>query len=278
MISYSDALSAVFLEGCVPYIVERLINWRAIFVAQVDFHGAVFAWSSTMAGTDHASIPNPRCRIGYWNFHCVGLFPSISRCLSLCNHSNGPVSSDCVRHRTAFWESQAHRSFGIASNGLGVIGGSTSTLVALGGCTPESKPILPCISTNWYFGTDYVNSTLPHFCTRGVLRSPTMWLGIFLGGCVLLITLHIYNLSFVSRILTTLLMLYRVRGSILIGIFLTSIVSWPRPTPVTYFPYTKDGDALFHYFNKVVSFDGIRMTGNVLTVCQSQNLIIMRTN
>jgi len=75
-----------------------------------------------------------------------------------------------------------------------------------------------------------------------------MWLGIFLGG-----------------ILTTLLMLYRVRGSILIGIFLTSIVSWPRPTPVTYFPYTEDGDALFNYFKKVVSFDRIKMTGNVLT-------------
>jgi AGZA family xanthine/uracil permease-like MFS transporter len=68
-------------------------------------------------------------------------------------------------------------------------------------------------------------------------------------------------------------MIYRVRGSILIGIFLTSIVSWPRPTPVTYFPYTEDGDALFNYFKKVVSFDRITMTGGVLTVSQSQNLI-----
>jgi AGZA family xanthine/uracil permease-like MFS transporter len=68
-------------------------------------------------------------------------------------------------------------------------------------------------------------------------------------------------------------MLYRVRGAILIGIFLTSIVSWPRPTPVTYFPYTEDGDALFNYFKKVVSFDRIKMTGGVLTVSRSRNLI-----
>jgi len=86
---------------------------------------------------------------------------------------------------------------GLGSGGLGVIGGNTVNLVSLGGCKPE----------------DYVSSTLPGYCARGVLQSPTMWLGIFMGG-----------------ILTVLLMIYRIKGALLIGIFITSIISWPRPS------------------------------------------------
>ncbi|KAJ7668410.1 permease family-domain-containing protein [Mycena polygramma] len=119
---------------------------------------------------------------------------------------------------------------GLSSGGLGVIGGDTTNLVGLGGCLPEN-----------------MIDGLPGYCARGVLRSPTMWLGIFLGG-----------------ILTVLLMLYRVRGAILIGIFLTSIVSWPRPTAVTYFPHTDAGDALFDYFKQVVTFHRIQKVGNVI--------------
>jgi len=47
------------------------------------------------------------------------------------------------------------------------------------------------------------------------------------------------------------------RGSILIGIFLTSIISWPRSTAVTYFPHTEAGDALFDFFKRVVAFHNI---------------------
>ncbi|KAJ6495581.1 permease family-domain-containing protein [Mycena vitilis] len=119
---------------------------------------------------------------------------------------------------------------GLSSGGLGVIGGDTTNLVGLGGCLPEN-----------------MIDGLPDYCARGVLRSPTMWLGMFLGG-----------------ILTVLLMLYRVRGAILIGIFLTSIVSWPRPTAVTYFPHTDAGDALFDYFKQVVTFHRIQKVGNVI--------------
>lgn len=61
-------------------------------------------------------------------------------------------------------------------------------------------------------------------------------------------------------------MLYRVRGAILIGIFLTSIVSWPRPTAVTYFPHTPAGDALFDYFKQVVTFHRIQKVGNAIDV------------
>ncbi|KAF8804071.1 xanthine/uracil permease [Phlegmacium glaucopus] len=120
---------------------------------------------------------------------------------------------------------------GLSANGLGVIGGDTTNFVGLGGCTAEH----------------FVSSTLPNYCSGGVMRSPTMWLGIFVGG-----------------IFSVLLMIYRVRGAILIGIILVSIISWPRPTPVTYFPHTPTGDALFDYFKKVVNFRRLQKVGNVL--------------
>lgn len=74
-----------------------------------------------------------------------------------------------------------------------------------------------------------------------------MWLGIFLGG-----------------IFTVFLMLYRVKGAILIGIFLTSIVSWPRPTAVTAFPHTATGDQAFDFFKQVVAFRPLQKIGNAL--------------
>src|ERR1700761_1876952 len=65
---------------------------------------------------------------------------------------------------------------------------------------------------------------------------------------------------------TVLLMLYRVRGAILIGIFLTSIVSWPRSTAVTYFPPTDAGDAAFDTFKKIVTIHRLEKIGNVISV------------
>ncbi len=63
-----------------------------------------------------------------------------------------------------------------------------------------------------------------------------------------------------------LLMMYRIRGAILIGIFLVSIISWPRPTAVTYFPHTDSGDQLFDYFKKVVTFHKLEKIGNAIDV------------
>ena len=61
-------------------------------------------------------------------------------------------------------------------------------------------------------------------------------------------------------------MLYRVKGALLIGIFLTSLISWPRTTPVTYFPHTDAGDALFDFFKRVVTFWPLKLVGNALDV------------
>ncbi|KIM64416.1 hypothetical protein SCLCIDRAFT_1213255 [Scleroderma citrinum Foug A] len=120
---------------------------------------------------------------------------------------------------------------GLTSGGLNVIGGDKTNLVGLGGCNPS----------------DWISSDLPNFCGTQVLRDPTVWLGIFTGGFV-----------------TILLMIYRVKGSLLIGIFLTSIISWPRNTAVTYFPHTESGDQLFAFFKQVVTWHPLQHIGNVL--------------
>ncbi|KAL9708878.1 hypothetical protein Ac2012v2_008033 [Leucoagaricus gongylophorus] len=94
---------------------------------------------------------------------------------------------------------------------------------------------------------DYISAELVGYCKSGVLRNPTMWLGIFVGG-----------------VLTVLMMLYRIRGAILIGIFIVAIISWPRPTAVTYFPHSELGDQRFDFFKKIVTFHPINKIGNAI--------------
>lgn len=102
------------------------------------------------------------------------------------------------------------------SAGIGAIVGANSTPLELAGCSPQ------------YLDEDGL-------CPSAYkMRSPTMWIGIFCGG-----------------ILTVMLMMYRVKGAIIAGILLVSIISWPRPTPVTYFPYTPVGDDAFNFFKQV---------------------------
>jgi AGZA family xanthine/uracil permease-like MFS transporter len=119
---------------------------------------------------------------------------------------------------------------GLSSGGLGVIGGDTVNFVGLGGCTP-----------------DHYLANLPGYCDGAVMRSPTMWLGIFVGG-----------------ILTVFCIMYHIKGAILIGIFLTSIISFPRGTSVTAFPDTIPGDAAFDFFKQIVTFRPVKLIGNVI--------------
>lgn len=114
------------------------------------------------------------------------------------------------------------------SAGIGAITGAVATPVELAGCKPENR---------------LEDGTCPSF---DKMRNPTMWIGIFCGG-----------------ILTVMLMMYRVKGAIIFGILLVSIISWPRGTPVTHFPYTDLGDNMFDFFKQVVAFHPI---GEVLAV------------
>ena len=75
------------------------------------------------------------------------------------------------------------------------------------------------------------------------MRNPTMWIGIFCG-----------------EMLTVLLIMCRVKGIITMGILPVSIISWPRPTPVAYFPHIELGNSMFDFFKKVITFHPIQKT------------------
>ncbi|GAD94411.1 hypothetical protein UREG_07549 [Paecilomyces variotii No. 5] len=53
-----------------------------------------------------------------------------------------------------------------------------------------------------------------------------------------------------------------IKGAIIAGILLVSIISWPRDTSITYFPHTPEGDNSFDFFKKVVTFHQIEKTLN----------------
>lgn len=116
------------------------------------------------------------------------------------------------------------------SEGIGLVVGGSAVPIELAGCSPADK---------------LQDGTCPG---SHKMRYPAMWLGIFCGG-----------------ILTVLLMMYRVKGAIIAGIVLVSVISWPRGTPVTYFPYTPVGDDSFNFFKNVVNFHSIK---NILNVQQ----------
>lgn len=112
------------------------------------------------------------------------------------------------------------------SAGIGLVTGATSTPMELAGCDQQ-----------------YLDPDTGLCPSSQKMRSPTMWIGIFCGG-----------------FLTVFLMMYRVKGAIIAGILLVSIISWPRPTSVTYFPHTELGDNMFDFFKKVVTFHPIKNT------------------
>ncbi|EKG13272.1 Xanthine/uracil/vitamin C permease [Macrophomina phaseolina MS6] len=115
------------------------------------------------------------------------------------------------------------------SAGIGAIVGAQSTPLELAGCSQADL--------------DPTTGLCP---SSEKMRNPAMWIGIFLGG-----------------FMTVLLMMYRVKGAIIMGILLVSIISWPRPTSVTYFPYTETGNSAFDFFKKVVTFHPIQRVLNV---------------
>lgn len=113
------------------------------------------------------------------------------------------------------------------SEGIGLIVGAQSTPLELAGCRELNEDGV-CNSAD-------------------KMRNPQMWIGIFCGG-----------------IFTTVLMMYRVKGAIIAGILLCSIIAWPRTNEViTQFPHTAVGDEAFDFFRKVVDFHKITHTLNV---------------
>jgi AGZA family xanthine/uracil permease-like MFS transporter len=110
-----------------------------------------------------------------------------------------------------------------SSAGIGLVNLDTATLVTLGACPDAAKDI---------------NGS----CQWGHMTNGTTYMGI-LGLMIMAI-----------------LLLYRVRGAILIAIIFIAITSWPRINEVTYFPFTTAGDQMFNYFKQVVTFRPIQGT------------------
>lgn len=114
---------------------------------------------------------------------------------------------------------------GLSSSGLNVVGQGSSSILQFAGCLPE-----------------YQDEN--GICTSHVLQDPKMWVGIFLGG-----------------VLITFLILYRVRGAMIIGILLVSVSSWPRGSAVTQFPYSDEGNNNWNFFKKVATWRSINPIG-----------------
>ncbi|KAH6994873.1 permease family-domain-containing protein [Ilyonectria destructans] len=116
------------------------------------------------------------------------------------------------------------------SAGIGAItGGWTATPLALGGCPQE-----------------LIDPTTG-MCTSGQMSSAKLWVGVFCGGIV-----------------TAFLMAFRIKYALILGIALVSILSWPRNTPMTYFPHTDEGDSRFEFFKQVVVWHPMKKTLNQL--------------
>ncbi|SPN98824.1 related to purine transporter azgA [Cephalotrichum gorgonifer] len=112
------------------------------------------------------------------------------------------------------------------SAGIGAItGGYYATPLALAGCKPE----------------DLDRET--GMCGSGLMSNPKLWAGVLAGG-----------------ILTSFLMAFRIKYAMVIGITFVSILSWPRNTSITYFPYTPEGDSRFDFFKQVVNLRPIEHT------------------
>lgn len=113
--------------------------------------------------------------------------------------------------------------------GIGLIGPNATTFVSLSGCNPATRDLNI------------------QECESDILNSPKTLLGIM------------------GVILMTVLTMFRVRGAILIGILVVSMVSWIRHTPFTYFPDNETGNPAYEYFTSIVDFHTLKNTMVILS-------------
>ncbi|CAI8598748.1 unnamed protein product [Vicia faba] len=129
------------------------------------------------------------------------------------------------------------------SQGIGLVGYSSSTLVTLGGCPSSSRaslaPVVTAINGSVSLlsgGT--VSSDI--FCLNNRMESPTLWLGL------------------VGFIIIAYCLVKNVKGAMIYGIVFVTAVSWFRNTKVTAFPNTDAGDSAHEYFKKVIDIHTIK--------------------
>ncbi|CAN0846797.1 Adenine/guanine permease AZG1 [Linum grandiflorum] len=117
---------------------------------------------------------------------------------------------------------------GLQSNqGIGLVGYSSSTLVTIGAC-PRSS-----VSDEF-------------LCESGRMESPTFWLGL------------------VGFVIIAYCLAKNIKGALIYGVVLVTVLSWFRNTPITAFPNTVTGNQEYDYFKAVVDIHAIQRTAGVL--------------
>ncbi|KAF1364768.1 hypothetical protein EJ07DRAFT_97525 [Lizonia empirigonia] len=118
---------------------------------------------------------------------------------------------------------------GLSNNiGIGAISGAQATPLEIAGCADKYKDELG-------------------ICTSHKMTSPTFWIGLMCGG-----------------VITSYLMMYKVKSAMIVGILIVSITAWPRGTDITFFPYNEVGNNRWDYFKRVAYFHPINHTLNTL--------------
>jgi AGZA family xanthine/uracil permease-like MFS transporter len=120
-----------------------------------------------------------------------------------------------------------------SAEGIGLITQDGATLVTLGGCGHYNEVC------DEFTGLNCV-------CPEGTMEGATTWVGIIGFG------------------LMSCLMIYKVRGSIFIGILLITITAWFRNTDITYFPNSVLGDTRYEYFSEIVDLHTMKKTAFAL--------------
>ncbi|KAF9670448.1 hypothetical protein SADUNF_Sadunf13G0070000 [Salix dunnii] len=136
------------------------------------------------------------------------------------------------------------------SQGIGLVGYSSSTLLTLAGCPSSSRASLAPVMTFANGTVDLIpGGTVSGdiFCVRDRMESPTLWLGVV--GFVIIAYCLVKN----------------VKGAMIYGIVFVTAISWFRNTEVTVFPNTEAGDAAHEYFKKVVDVHAIESTAGALS-------------
>ncbi|KAJ6407673.1 hypothetical protein OIU84_011043 [Salix udensis] len=140
---------------------------------------------------------------------------------------------------------------GLQNNqGIGLVGYSSSTLVTVGACPRSSRAILaPVVTTANGTVSLLQNGTVSGdiMCLNRRMENPTFWLGIL--GFVIIAYCLVKN----------------IKGAMIYGIVIVSVISWFRNTTVTAFPYTKTGNSSYEYFKKVVDLHVVEKTAGALS-------------
>lgn len=118
------------------------------------------------------------------------------------------------------------------SEGVGLVGFSSSTLVTLGACPSANRvAVAPVITFD--NGTVALmpggSASSGIMCIGGKMEGATFWLG------------------FVGFVIIAYCLIKGIKGAMIYGIVFVTAVSWFRNTDVTAFPHTATGDENYRY-------------------------------